>query len=270
MKKFASLILAGTLSLSLAAPALAANEGIMLISAKLPSITVNGVALDMTKLPVADGIPLRAFVEADGGSAEWYPDENLSLFFTDDGSIQVKYETGTAEVAGETFEGATAVDGVTFVPFAVVDAMTDVEVKEENGDYIITTSSSNPLVKLAKNIQETTEMGRGMKQSGAQLEEFFGIKAANFESMVAYMPMMINADTVVIGKVADGKMKDAKADLQARQEATIKSFEQYLPGPLEMAKNGKVVSSGDYVMLIISPDTDTAIELFNAAVKDFK
>ena len=33
-----------------------------------------------------------------------------------------------------------------------------------------------------------------------------------------------------------------------------------------MAKAGRVVESGDYLMLIISPDVDKAVELFEAAV----
>ena len=60
---------------------------------------------------------------------------------------------------------------------------------------------------------------------------------------------------------------DAKADLEARKAATVQNFENYLPGPLEMAKNGKVVSNGNYVMLIISGDNAKAVELFNAFVK---
>ena len=48
--------------------------------------------------------------------------------------------------------------------------------------------------------------------------------------------------------------------------AIQQSFEQYLPDPLAMAKAGRVVESGDYLMLIISPDVDKAVELFEAAV----
>lgn len=267
MKKLAALVLAGALSLSLAAPALAADTPV-LISAKRPVITVNGVTLNTSKLPQADGIPLRAFVEADGGSAEWYAKENQSLFYTEDGTISVDFAAGTATVDRDmVFEGVKAVEGVTFAPAAVVDALPGVTVTEKNGDYTITTSSADPVVKLAKDIQKQAGMGKGMKATAGNMKEFYGIDPDNYDSCVGYFPMMINADTVFVGKVKSGKMAAAKKELEARKQATIQNFENYLPGPLEMSKNGKVVSNGSYVMLIISGDNDKAVELFNSFVK---
>lgn len=267
MKKLAALVLAGALSLSLAAPALAADTPV-LISAKRPVITVNGVTLNTSKLPQADGIPLRAFVEADGGSAEWYAKENQSLFYTEDGTISVDFAAGTATVDRDmVFEGVKAVEGVTFAPAAVVDALPGVTVTEKNGDYTITTSSADPVVKLAKDIQKQAGMGKGMKATAGNMKEFYGIVPDNYDSCVGYFPMMINADTVFVGKVKSGKMAAAKKELEARKQATIQNFENYLPGPLEMSKNGKVVSNGRYVMLIISGDNDKAVELFNSFVK---
>ena len=34
-----------------------------------------------------------------------------------------------------------------------------------------------------------------------------------------------------------------------------------------MAKKGQIVQRGDYVMLVVSPDNDKAIELFEAAIQ---
>ncbi len=265
MKRFASIALAGTLAVSMAAPALAATPA--LISAKLPTITLNGVALDTSKLPQAEGIPLRAFVEADGGAATWYPEENCSNFYTEDGSIMVKFADGSIQVGDETFTGAVAVEGVTFVPAEAVDALSGVTVTKTGNDYAINTSSADPIVQLAKSIREDVGLSAGMKNTAAQMEEYYGLEADNFESVVAYMPMMISADTVVLGKVADGKLADAKEGLKSIQDQTIQNFENYLPGPLEVAKNGQIVTNGDYVMLIMSSDNVKAIERFNAGVK---
>lgn len=85
--------------------------------------------------------------------------------------------------------------------------------------------------------------------------------------MAAFFPMMISADTIVIGKVKSGEMDAVKEELEAVRARTQQSFEQYLPEPLERAKNGRVVTSGDYVMLIISGDNDTAIQMFRDGVK---
>lgn len=267
MKKLATLALTGALSLSLTAPTLAVNTP-MLISAKQSVITVNGVVLDTSKLPQADGIPLRAFVEADGGSAEWYAEENTSLFFLESSAISVDFASGTAIVEGDmVFQGARAVEGVTFVPAAVVDALSGVSVTEKDGNYTITTPSSDPLVKLAKEIQSQAGLGKGMKATPENMKEFYGIDPNNYDNAVGYFPMMINADTVFVGKVKPGKMEAAKKELEAQKEATIRNFENYLPGPLEMAKNGRVVTNGSYVMLIISGDNDKAVELFDGFVK---
>lgn len=264
MKKMMTIAVAGAMTLSMAAPALAVNT---LISTKAPTITVNGTVLDTSKMPRQSGIPLRAFVEADGGAATWYPEENSSDFYTEDGSITVHYADGSIEVGDQKFTGAVAVEGVTFVPVEALKAMTGVTVTERDGNYTITTTAADPMVKIAREIQNGVEMASTMKTTADQLKEYHGLDISLFESVVGYTPMMINADTIIIGKVVSGKMQDAKAALEAHKQTVVNSFEHYLPAPLEMAKNGKVVSSGDYVMLIISGDNEKAVEIFNAGVK---
>ena len=106
-----------------------------------------------------------------------------------------------------------------------------------------------------------------MKQDAAGMEEFYGVPAGCFTEAVGFFPMMISADTVVIGRVAEGQMEAAQAALEEVRANTERGFENYLPEPLERAKNGRVVTSGDYIMLIISADNDTAIELFQAGVE---
>ena len=78
---------------------------------------------------------------------------------------------------------------------------------------------------------------------------------------------MISADTIIIGQVAEGQMEAAQAALEEVRATTQRGFENYLPEPLERAKNGRVVTSGDYIMLIISGDNDAAIDLFRAGVE---
>ncbi len=75
--------------------------------------------------------------------------------------------------------------------------------------------------------------------------------------------MMISADTLYIGKAAEGKVDALKTEFEARLAAVQQSFEQYLPDAYEMAKNGQVVVRGDYVMMVISADNEKAIETFN-------
>ena len=62
-------------------------------------------------------------------------------------------------------------------------------------------------------------------------------------------------------------MEDVETALKAHLDNLIKTFETYLPEAYEMAKKGQIVQRGDYVMLVVSPDNDKAIELFEAAIQ---
>ena len=266
MKKLICLALSLALCLALAAVAAAAPAGYD------GSVTVNGVKLDLSKTPASaltNALPLRAVVEADYGFADWYQEEGKSYFTMDGVQIYVTLATGAVEVNGETLAGVKAqvAGGVTFVPASVLEGVAGYTVKVSGKDIVLTTPNSDPLVKLARSIIAKVEMGASMKQSADEMAEYHGISKDTFTEVVGFFPMMISADTIVIGKVADGKLDQAKKELEARREATEKNFEQYLPGPLELAKNGQVVVSGDYIMLIISSDNETAIQMFKDGVK---
>ena len=260
MKKIASLILAGALTLGLAVPALAA--------ASLTTINVNGTKLTLPQTqPAGEVIPMRAFVEADNGGADWFAEDNQSMFYIDGATMFVDFATGTADVMGEVFEGAFAVNGVTYAPVAAVEAMAGVSVTVKGTTCDIKTPSSNPMVKLAKDIQTAAAMGSTMSVSLDEMVSYHGAPADAIAETVAYMPMMINADTVIVAKANKGKMKEVKQFLEDRKAATIQGFENYLPEPLELAKEGKIGTNGDYAMLIISRDNAAAIKLFNDFAK---
>ena len=243
MKRMLTAAVAMTLTLSLGASALAYSG----------TITLNGTKLDTSKLPDApagSAIPLRTVAEADYGFADWYADENRSFFSLDGNSIYVDCATGAIEVNGETLSNMKA---------------TSAQVK--GSDVTITTPNGDELVSLARSIIDKVEMGASIKLDAAGMEESYNIPADCFTEAIGFFPMIVSADTIVIGKVADGKMDDAKAALEAQRALTQQNFEQYLPEPLERAKNGQIVTSGDYIMLIISGDNDTAIQMFKDGVK---
>lgn len=240
------------------------------------TIVMDGESVDTSKVPDAPAgyLPMRLLCEVSGGSASWYPEDNQSLFFFDENSIVVDFGKETVEVGFQVVEGAKPYldpAGFTFLPYSVLNALETVTVDpnlELDVDrYDITTSASDPTVKLAKSILEAVESAARMKQTPAEMEEYLGIRQENFTDIVGYFPMMINADTVVVGQVAEGKLDAAKEDLEARKQTTIQNFEHYLQGPYEMAKEGQVVVApdGEHIMLIISGDNAKAIELFNEA-----
>ncbi|HIY73871.1 MAG TPA: DUF4358 domain-containing protein [Candidatus Intestinimonas merdavium] len=262
MKRVLSAAAALTLALSLGTSALAYSG----------TITLNGASLSTATLPDAPTgavIPLRAVVEADYGFVDWYADENRSFFSLDGNSIYVDCATGAIELNGETLSNmkATFVQGVTFVPASLLGKLEGCSAQVKGSDVTITTPNGDVLVRLARSIISEVGMAATMKLDAAGMAEMYNIPSDCFTEAVGFFPMMVSADTVVIGKVADGKMADAKAALEDQRALTQQNFEQYLPEPLERAKNGQVVTSGDYIMLIISGDNDTAIQMFQDGVK---
>ncbi|MEG1858618.1 MAG: DUF4358 domain-containing protein [Pseudoflavonifractor sp.] len=273
MKKLATLALTLALGASLAAPALAANDMVIAPNpnaqpAYATTIILNGKTLDTSKLPAGDGIPMRLVSESDYGFSNWFAEENTGYFTFDTHNVNVDFKTGAVDVSGTAVEGVTAVatEGVTFLPVSILESFADYKVEKTDTTITITTPNADPATKLCREIMTETQMGNGMKAKDEDLYGYLGMKKENYASVVAFTPMVINADTVIIAKANPGKLDAVKADLTAQQERTIKNFETYLPAPLEMAKAGKVVSVGDWAMLIISPDTAKATQLFEQFV----
>ena len=266
MKRFLSAAAAAALALSLNTAALAAGG-------YAGSITINGTALDTSGLPAASApytaVPLRSVAESDYGYAAWYPEEGRSFFSLDGNSIYVDCATGAIELNGEAQTGMTAsfTQGVTFVPVELFNHLEGYTATVQDSRIAIVTPNGEALTKLARQIIAKIELGASNKPAESELKEYYGLDTSRFDEVAAFFPMMISADTIVIGKVKSGEMDAVKKELEAVRARTQQSFEQYLPEPLERAKNGRVVTSGDYVMLIISGDNDTAIQMFRDGVK---
>ena len=271
MKKVLATGLAAAMTLSLGTAALAADEPSLIATADTgyaASITVNGEALDLTGIPAGDGIPMRAFVEADGGSATWYPEENSSSFYLEGSSLSVDFATGTITVEQDMiFEGAVVVDGVTFVPAEAVEAMSGVTVAESENGWEITTPSSDPMVKLAREIMEVSGIGMGMKGDPVNFEEYYGIDPTNFTQVVGYFPMMTSPDTIIIGQMVEGKEDAIREDLETYRQNQEDTFSWYLTQNLPKVENAQVVVEGEYILFLIAEDAQAGVEAFQAGVE---
>ena len=129
-------------------------------------------------------------------------------------------------------------------------------------------SCSTTLEELSGQIRSSVSFGMMMAQPADGLEALTGVKGELFSEVSAYLPMRIGSDTLIIGKLADSaRMEEAETALQAHLDNLVKTFETYLPDAYELAKKGRVVQRGDYVMLVVSPDNDKAVELFEAAIQ---
>ncbi len=129
-------------------------------------------------------------------------------------------------------------------------------------------SCSMTVEELSGQIRSSISFGMMFEQPASDLEAATGLKASYFSEVAAYMPSRVGSDTLIIGKLADdARMEDVETALKAHLDNLIKTFETYLPEAYEMAKKGQIVQRGDYVMLVVSPDNDKAIELFEAAIQ---
>ncbi len=240
------------------------------------ALFLNGERLDTSAIPNAEDaalVPMRLIAESDNGYAQWFEEENQGFFSLDGATFIVNFADNSVELNGEKLDEVTAcvVDGVTFLSAAVFADLKDYAVSldpaQETARIDLATPNGRPLTKLARQIIGEINMACSMKNSQEEMKEYLGIDADKYDEVVCFSSMMVRADALVIGKLAEGADKEeAKAELEERRAAIERSFEHYLPDPYEMAQNGQVVECGEYLMLVISEDNDRAVELFRAAV----
>lgn len=243
---------------------------------------LNDQELDVSAIPGVGPnlLPMRLLCEADGGSADWYPEDNEAFFFFANQRIVVSFADNSVQLEFQPVEGvaATLVDGVTFLPASFVNSLEGVEVDDhpEMDVYCLDVKTPNgtPLMKLANELLEAAGMGMGMQTSPAELEEVYGevygFKAAYMTEGVAFLPMMISANTLVVGKLAAGAESDLHACFDKYQAQQKEVFTTYLPHNLPAIENAKFATEGDWFLFVIAENADTAVELFHTRAAEMK
>ena len=100
------------------------------------------------------------------------------------------------------------------------------------------------------------------------LSSIYGINASDLVEYVCKMPAMnTTATEFFIGEVKDGKMDTVKAALEARQAALDEEWSKYLPEQYELVQNYQLVTSGNYVIFVISDQADDVVSIFNSYAK---
>ncbi len=223
-------------------------------------------------------IPLRAVIQADEGSAYWDETEYCSSFYYGNDRLVANFNDMSVSVNDEKVDGAQAMllEGVTYVPVTVLELLEGVTVTDNSTDagesYEIATPNGAPLLKLAKAIREAAGMGSGMKSTPAELAEVWG-EAYDFEADymtegVAFLPMMISPDTLILGKMGEGKEEALKESLEAFRKNQEETFTWYLSQNLPKTQNAKFVTSGDWFMFLIGENADEAVAVFEAGAAD--
>lgn len=247
-------------------------------SREVPGWGSETVSVTFSEIPNAPTgyLPLRAVIQADHGSAYWDGDANQSTFYLEgsrivtdfnDMSISVNDKKGTGE--------ALLIEGVTYVPADVLELLDGVTVANKSTaskeSYEITTPNGTPLMKMAYELQETANMGMGMKSSPAEMEDFYGesmgFKASYMTEGVAFLPMSTTPDTLVVGKMAKGQEKALKDFFEAYRQQQADTFSWYLSQNLPKVENAQFVTEGDWFLFLIAENADQTVESFHAAVK---
>ncbi len=96
----------------------------------------------------------------------------------------------------------------------------------------------------------------------------YGIKSSDLEAYICKMPMMAtHATEFFLAKVKDGKMDTVKAAVEKRQADLEQQWSQYLPEQLELVKNYKLTTNGNYILFAVSEHADSAVTAFNTYTK---
>jgi len=231
---------------------------------------------DLSPAP-AGYVPIRAVAQADHGSSYWNKEGNESWFNLSGCQITVSFEDLSVMVDDEKLEGVSAVleDGVTYLPVSVLDGLEGFEVVDNSADgaesYEITTPNGTPMMKLAWQLMETGGIGYGMKTTAEDFETYqkenTGFSADFFTESVLFTPMMTTPDTLVLGKVAEGKLDELKDSMEAYRKIQEGTFSWYLSGNLPKVENAQVAVEGDWFLFIIAENAEAAVEEFHTAVK---
>ena len=112
--------------------------------------------------------------------------------------------------------------------------------------------------------EDLKEARESLRQMG--LDAYPGLSDVDAEQCLVYVSMMsFNGAEAVLVQVSNAADVDAvKAILQARVDAQ-KSGGAWYPAAVEgWTNNSRIVSNGNYVMLIVSEDCDAIVNDFNA------
>lgn len=240
---------------------------------------LNGEPVEIPTKPVvpgapADMVPMRVLCEADDGYASWFEEDNQGYFYLADRRFIVNFSDMSVELEGELLEGVSAYlsKGVTFLPAEVLNMVEGVSVELSEDRVDISTPNGTPIVKLAKALLETADMGMTSKTTLEDMEMIYGEQIGFSADMVTeavfYLPMITSPDTLMIGKIAEGQEEALAEVLESYRQNQESTFEWYLSDNLPKVQNAQFVTEGDWFMFLIAENTEDTIEQFKTAIAE--
>ncbi|MGE7091808.1 DUF4358 domain-containing protein [Lysinibacillus sp. NPDC048646] len=134
------------------------------------------------------------------------------------------------------------------------------------GDKSSTIEVKQSAKEMADQMVEKVEQPAQMELSAEELQNLYNIDPEKLEDYSVRVPMMnVKTNEIAILKVKDANdVAEVEAAAKQRAENVIKQFEQYLPEQYENAKNYKLITKGNYVLLVISDSADELIKVYDS------
>lgn len=130
-------------------------------------------------------------------------------------------------------------------------------------------SSNTPAVSdIAKAITDKYPLDDAMTEVTGEdkIKNVYGFDAADYSEIAAYVNNSgVEQDEIVIVKASSSdKVASIKEKLENKMTAKLNQTKNYLPDQYEMISKCEVADKGDYVRMIISPDAEDMVSIFNA------
>lgn len=130
-------------------------------------------------------------------------------------------------------------------------------------------SGKTPAVAdIAKAITDKYPLSDAMSEITGEdkIKSVYGLDSGDYTEFVAYVNNSgVDQDEIVIVKASSqDAVAGIKEKLENKMTAKLNSTKSYLPDQYEMISKCEVAEKGDYVRMIISPNAEDMVSIFNA------
>ncbi|KMY48679.1 DUF4358 domain-containing protein [Peribacillus loiseleuriae] len=123
-----------------------------------------------------------------------------------------------------------------------------------------------PAKEMAEKMVKEVEEPALIELQPDEVKEIYNLDPEKLDEYSIRIPLMsVKTNEIAILKVKDAKdVPDVESAVKQRVENVKKQFEHYLPDQYENAKNYKLVTKGNYVLLVISEKADELVKVYDS------
>lgn len=139
-----------------------------------------------------------------------------------------------------------------------------------SGDKTSSVESKLSAKEMIEQMVTEIEQPSLLELESDQVKDLYNVDLDKLADYSIRIPMMnVKSNEIAILKAKDAKdIPDVEATLKQRAENVQKQFETYLPDQYENAQNYKLVTKGNYVLMVISEDADELVKVFEGLFEE--